>query len=98
MRSLGAFRIPATHAALPGHFPGRPVVPGVVLLDEALALVRTAWPNDGTALPRVKFLRPVLPGETVDVAAALAEPGRVDFLASVGGQPVLRGSVSFPPA
>ena len=34
MQPLGAFRIAADHPALPGHFPGRPVVPGVVLLDE----------------------------------------------------------------
>ena len=27
------FRVAADHPALPGHFPGRPIVPGVVILD-----------------------------------------------------------------
>ncbi len=26
--------IPADHPSLPGHFPGRPIVPAVVILDE----------------------------------------------------------------
>lgn len=33
-----ALRIGADHPCLPGHFPGRPVVPGVVLLDRVAAL------------------------------------------------------------
>lgn len=59
-------QVDANHPALPGHFPGRPVVPGVVLLDrvrEALTIVLEA---DNAApriagLPAVKFLSPVLP-------------------------------------
>ena len=32
-------RIEADHPSLPGHFPGRPLVPGVMLLEQvALAL------------------------------------------------------------
>lgn len=50
-------RIPATHPCLPGHFPGAPVVPGVVILDEVLR----ASPASGIAW--AKFHAPLLPEE-----------------------------------
>src|SRR5690606_11438064 len=60
------FVINPDHPSLPGHFPGRPVVPGVVLLDHVLALLERRHPElAGVALrlPQVKFLQPLLPGE-----------------------------------
>ena len=36
------FTVPHDHPSLPGHFPGRPVVPGVVLLDRVLAAIEAA--------------------------------------------------------
>ena len=33
------FTIPDDHPSLPGHFPGHPVVPGVVLLDRVLQAI-----------------------------------------------------------
>ena len=38
---MSVFRIAADHPCLPGHFPGQPVVPGVVVLDRVLA---PGWP------------------------------------------------------
>lgn len=64
------FRVPASHPTLPGHFPGRPVVPGVLLLD-AVAAAADAWngsPLRLAGLPAVKFLQPLLPGEEACIA------------------------------
>ena len=62
------FSIPSDHPSLPGHFPGRPIVPGVVVLERVLdAIESTHGPLGALRLPQVKFLQPLLPGETADV-------------------------------
>ena len=38
------FIISADHPSLPGHFPGHPIVPGVVLLDRVLEAIETGHP------------------------------------------------------
>lgn len=51
------------HPALEGHFPGQPVVPGVVLLEAVHAALCEVVPGLRLAgVPQVKFLQPVLPG------------------------------------
>lgn len=62
------FVIPHDHPSLPGHFPGRPLVPGVVLLDRVVAAIEAAYgPLGPVRLPQVKFMQPLLPGETARV-------------------------------
>jgi 3-hydroxyacyl-[acyl-carrier-protein] dehydratase len=91
--AAGSFQVAPDHPCLPGHFPGRPVVPGVVLLDEALALVLVRAPGlQVVGLPNVRFLRPVLPGDRVEVAHEAAGPGRVAFACRVAGQDAVRGT------
>ena len=69
-----AFVIAADHPSLPGHFPGRPLVPGVLLLDRVLDAIDAAQAELGLAppggplrWPQVKFLQPLLPGETARI-------------------------------
>ncbi|MDB5999762.1 MAG: long-chain fatty acid--CoA ligase [Rhizobacter sp.] len=61
------FVIAPDHAALPGHFPGRPIVPGVLLLDEVIIGVEAASNRRVQALKQVKFAAALLPGEQAQV-------------------------------
>lgn len=74
------FAIPSDHPCLPGHFPGRPVVPGVVLLERVIEAVEAeSSASANLRLPQVKFLRPLLPDETAHVELQAAGPARWRF-------------------
>jgi 3-hydroxyacyl-[acyl-carrier-protein] dehydratase len=72
--------VAATHPALPGHFPGHPIVPGVVLLDHVLAaLVRWQPTAVVSVLPQVKFIEPLLPEQPFTILLRRDRPGRLRF-------------------
>ena len=68
--------VPHEHLSLPGHFPGRPVVPGVLVLECVLdAIEQQAGPlRGGLRLSQVKFLRPLLPGQVARLVLDGAAP------------------------
>ena len=63
----GEFVIDDRHPALAGHFPGKPVVPGVVVLDEALAILRANTDGVIGAVERAKFAAPLPVNATCQV-------------------------------
>ena len=86
------FSIPHDHPSLAGHFPRRPIVPGVVILDGAIALMLRDRPASRVAsLDDVKFLAPILPGSEVTVAFRESAPNRIQFVCAVAGRSVLHG-------
>ncbi|RAI58314.1 3-hydroxyacyl-ACP dehydratase FabZ family protein [Roseicella frigidaeris] len=87
------FTLPPGHPALPGHFPGRPIVPGVLLLD---AVMQAAGIGAGRLL-RAKFLAPVAPGQAVEIELAAPGPERLAFRCRCAGTVVLSGEFACPP-
>lgn len=87
------FVIAADHPSLPGHFPGRPLVPGVVLLDRVLAAIEARHgPPGPLRLPQVKFLQPLRPGEAARIELDGAAP-RWRFRVLCGEAVLARGEV-----
>ncbi len=86
------FAISADHPALPGHFPGNPVVPGVVILERVIALW-TAAPVRG--LDGVKFHHPLQPGETATVRFQDPEKAAVKFSVTVNDRQLVTGRLLF---
>lgn len=63
---IDSFTIPAIHPGLEGHFPGHPIVPGVIILDHVVSgLTSQLQGANLDGIPQVKFLRPLLPDVVV---------------------------------
>ena len=86
------FRFSANDPTFAGHFPGRPIVPGVFQLE--MARLAAEWvlgsPLALREIRKAKFLRPILPNETVRLELKLLHndsilEARAGF--SVDGQP-----------
>lgn len=76
------FNIPTDHPAFAGHFPGTPIVPGVVLLDAVLQTISLDTGLDETAwqINSVKFLSPLKPSESVVIEHEQLANGNIKFL------------------
>ncbi len=88
--------VPHDHPAFPGHFPGMPIVPGVVLLDETLWAIAAAT---GVSLAQctiasIKFKSVVRQGQPVTLRfEPTAECGFRFELRSLD-RPVASGAIS----
>ena len=85
--------IPAGHPSLPGHFPGRPVVPGVVLIDAVRVALTSQQPGWRLiALPNVKFMSPLLPEEPFSIHLQ-GEAPRLRFRIQSGERLLVQGQL-----
>ncbi|MGO1069927.1 hypothetical protein [Lysobacter sp. CA199] len=88
------FVIAADHPCLPGHFPGRALVPGVLLLERAIEAVQAAHgPLAGVRLPQLKFLRPLLPEQNAEVELETLGATRWRFRVLHSGEILASGEI-----
>lgn len=88
-----AFRFAAGHPSFAGHFPGRPIVAGVLILEQAANALR-AW--RGAAVRQVidaKFVAPLLPEEEAVVELSEAGDRRYRFVVRRDDAVLLRGTL-----
>jgi 3-hydroxyacyl-[acyl-carrier-protein] dehydratase len=95
-RHSSAFTVPAGHPSLPGHFPGTPVVPGVVVLDLVLKAAEswTQCPVPLSGIKQVKFHAPLLPDEAADVTLE-ATADALRFQVTRGDQLIAQGAFTL---
>jgi 3-hydroxyacyl-[acyl-carrier-protein] dehydratase len=91
--------VSANEPYLQGHFPGRPIMPGVLLIEAiaqaaGVAVRLTRQPKDpskkGVALvgvEKARFRRPVVPGDTVRIEVRLLQ-ARADLFRAAGSASV----------
>ncbi len=88
--------ISANDPSLPGHFPGAPLVPGVVILDEVVAAL-AEWRQNSqlTGIPSVKFLAPLKPEQpfTISLSATNENAGEVSFCCRAEERVIVEGQL-----
>ena len=86
--------IRANHPSLPGHFPGAPLVPGVVILDEVIATL-IEWRQDSqlTGIRLVKFLAPLQPEQVFTISFSAENEGaaEINFCFRAGDRVIVEG-------
>jgi 3-hydroxyacyl-[acyl-carrier-protein] dehydratase len=105
-KALGKYHVRGGEWFLQGHFPGNPVVPGVIQLEilAQSACVLIASEIKGTTpmfagIDNVKFKMPVHPGDTIETACTLTKVKPPFYFAegqaTVGGKLCVKAEFAF---
>jgi 3-hydroxymyristoyl/3-hydroxydecanoyl-(acyl carrier protein) dehydratase len=81
-----------------GHFPGEPILAGIVQLDLlVLRQVAETWPllTRLARITRLRFRRPIRPGEDLVLTLVRTAPARVDFTIACHGASCAAGTLHF---
>ncbi|MFH0793910.1 MAG: 3-hydroxyacyl-ACP dehydratase FabZ [bacterium] len=107
-RIVGIKNVTANEPHFTGHFPGNPIMPGVLLLEAMaqlgaiLVLLKPEFKGRLvylTGIDNAKIRRPVVPGDTlrmeVEVTAMRSVMGKTKAIATVDGQTAAEAEISF---
>ncbi|MEP6884392.1 MAG: hypothetical protein ABJC66_06560 [Gammaproteobacteria bacterium] len=94
-----SIEIPVDHPSFAGHFPKFPVLPGAVLLDEVLQVIRRDRRIDLAQwqIASAKFLDAVRPGDVLMLEHDAPDSGLIRFTVRAADRPVASGRLSSAP-
>jgi 3-hydroxymyristoyl/3-hydroxydecanoyl-(acyl carrier protein) dehydratase len=95
MNNATTWTVPLDHPAFVGHFPGTPILPGVVLLDVALQIIAktSGIALDLCEISAVKFLSPASPGDELLIQHSVSVSGTIRFDVAAGMRKIASGSI-----
>ncbi|CAN5433345.1 hypothetical protein BH09PLA1_BH09PLA1_12600 [soil metagenome] len=103
--ALGVWKVDGSEPFLKAHFPGRPLVPGVLVTEGLAQLAGIAAATDSQkqsgmlAHIDIKFESAVVPPAAIELSAnvsrVMGSLRMCDVVASVSGRPVARGTVAI---
>jgi 3-hydroxymyristoyl/3-hydroxydecanoyl-(acyl carrier protein) dehydratase len=96
MNKATRWTVPLDHPAFAGHFPGTPILPGVLLLDTVLHAIAAASgiALDTCAISSVKFLSPAAPGDELEIRHLVSASGTIRFDVVAGLRKIASGSIA----
>jgi 3-hydroxymyristoyl/3-hydroxydecanoyl-(acyl carrier protein) dehydratase len=97
MNNATHWTVPADHPAFAGHFPGTPILPGVMLLDTVLHVIAAAAgiTPDICEIRSVKFLSPAKPGDELVIQHIISDGGTIHFDIVAGMRNIANGSIAM---
>lgn len=86
------------HPALAGHFPGNPIVPGVLILDEVLRVLEECRGQVRlTRVVSVKFTSPLKPDEVFHIKIDESGESHIEFECTLDGRALASGRLVVEP-
>lgn len=82
-----------------GHFPGQPILPGVVQLDWGIRFAAEQWPGsmdqaNYCGMQNLKFKQPIEPAELLQLVLT-QHPGKIDFVFSTPTEVRSQGTLLY---